>query len=305
MKRKFRSVRKILISLLLATIYLFALPITPNLAASLDQDMDSSPLVNQNWIGEQKNLAALTISEKSPSSAEELLTDPQQADQCIVPPSMYSFTFGDFSEDKGKTAWYCQTKSYQVANLTNDPIEIYYRVIFQNLNGSELVWSQIYLQSKESFSANAFFNSGRGGSSNSLVEYNLPVDMVALYGTEECRKSYSSNMQEPPPFALQHMVPLAHPCPGPDGAGGLTPGGVPLYEQGGLPDDKLPEGTESVAQNEQPAGDPKLSPEQQIAELLIYQEDGRLDQWPGWSSFNDTQRQTSCASWGGSNICNI
>jgi hypothetical protein len=146
---------------------------------------------------------------------------------CIVPPELYTFTFLNLTENSGKKAFSCTTRQVEASNRSDDPILIYVRSAVHDLNRSGYSWSIGFaLEGGQSLTSDAMYFSGLGGAGNSQFEYQLPVDMLAIYTTPACVQ-YTAGF-EPPAFALSQTAQLAHPCPGPDGAGGYTSGGVPL-----------------------------------------------------------------------------
>ncbi len=152
--------------------------------------------------------------------------------QCVVPSSSYEVSFDDFSENKGKIAWTCQTKTLRAANHTSDPIRVYLLMYTHNLNESGTAWhNPISLQAGETKEIDSLFYSGKGGTEKSLPEYHLPVQMAALYDTEACRADQVPGKL--PAFALEKTVPLTHPCPGPEGvdfSGGVSAGNEPAAQ---------------------------------------------------------------------------
>ena len=177
------------------------------------------------------------------------LPRPVQDAQCVVPSSSYEVSFDGFSENKGKTAWTCQTKTLRAANHTSDPIRVYLLVYTHNLNESKTTWYEaISLQAGETKEIDSLFFSGKGGTEKSLPEYLLPVQMVALYDTEACRAYHVPDKL--PAFALEKTVPLTHPCPGPEGVDFSSGGSA-----GDEPAAQLPEPEEVKPEAKPPEGE--------------------------------------------------
>jgi hypothetical protein len=218
-----------------------------------------------------------------------------QAAQCIVPPSQYEVSIGEANKLEGETAWSCSTQSTQWINRTGEPIFIYYRILVQNLNENGVKWTTgISLEPGQTLDTYDVFYSGRGGAANSQVEFNLPVDSVAMYMNDECRVHFTAPW-EPPAFAAAQTVALLHPCPGPDGAGGVTTGGLtilaPTIEAGSQSPETNSTAPASGATDDQLP----LNNEQQLVELVLLYERGQLEQWAGWTDLTDTQRQALTA----------
>jgi hypothetical protein len=220
-----------------------------------------------------------------------------QDSNCIVPPEMYTFTFLNLTENSGKKAFSCTTWQVEASNRSDDPILIYVRSAVHDLNRSGFSWSIGFaLEGGQTLTSDAMYFSGLGGADNSQLEYQLPVDMLAIYTTPACVQ-YTSGL-EPPAFALTQTAPLVHPCPGPDGAGGITSGGTPL------PAPAQPEGEQAWGESETFAAAPQdpvpqgLSVEamaDQLADLVTLGLGDQLDQWPGWSQLTENQRQALTA----------
>lgn len=247
--------------------------------------LDSSSIFHARW--------------SSPASTSTLLTEPieparmSQDSDCIVPPELYTYTFLNLTENSGKKAFSCTTWQVEASNRSNDPIMIYVRSAVHDLNRSGFSWSLGFaLDGGQTLTSDAMYFSGLGSADNSQLEYQLPVDMLAIYTTPACVQ-YTAGF-EPPAFALSQTVPLAHPCPGPDGAGGYTSGGAPL------PAPAQPAGEQAGGESETSAVAPQepepqnLSVEamaDQLADLVTLGLGDQLDQWPGWSQLTENQRQ--------------
>jgi hypothetical protein len=220
-----------------------------------------------------------------------------QDSNCIVPPELYTFTFLNLTENSGKKAFSCTTWQVEASNRSDDPILIYVRSAVHDLNRSGFSWSIGFaLEGGQTLTSDAMYFSGLGGADNSQLEYQLPVDMLAIYTTPACVQ-YTSGL-EPPAFALTQTAPLVHPCPGPDGAGGITSGGTPL------PGPAQPAGEQAGGESETSAAAPQdpvpqdLSVEamaDQLADLVTLGLGDQLDQWPSWSQLTENQRQALIA----------
>jgi hypothetical protein len=253
--------------------------------------LDSLSIFNTRW--------------SAPASASTLLTEqvePARLTQdsgCVVAPELYTFTFLNLTENSGKKAFSCTTRQVEASNRSDDPILIYVRSAVHDLNRSGYSWSIGFaLEGGQSLTSDAMYYSGLGSAGNSQFEYQLPVDMLAIYTTPACVQ-YTAGF-EPPAFALSQTVPLAHPCPGPDGAGGYTSGGAPLPAPAQPAGEQAQAGGESETSAAAPQ-EPELqglsveAMADQLADLVALGLGDQLNQWPGWSQLTENQRQALTA----------